>query len=149
MPKSANAGPMARRMAVLGSSPSTMKPPVSTLSSVKTCNRVEMLSSVFGGTGANATNGERESTVAQTVRLAKSGAGLSGARMRAEPNEYRSEQLIWIDIHRSEDIFREGELVERLADEATQPHDRCAPNEDVEAVLALQLLERRGRRRSE
>ena len=45
-PKPVSAGPIARTITCLGAAPVTMNPPMSTLSSVSTCMRVEMLSSL-------------------------------------------------------------------------------------------------------
>ena len=47
------------------------------------------------------------------------------------------QQLIRIDIHGDDDVFRQRQFVQRLPHEPAQAHDRFAADQDVEAELAL------------
>src|SRR5467141_601446 len=56
-----------------------------------------------------------------------------------------SEQLIRIDIYRDRHVFGKRQLIQRLAHEPAQTHDRFATHQNVEPELSLQLFQWRRR----
>src|SRR5437667_3723829 len=57
-----------------------------------------------------------------------------------------SQQLIRIDIHHSGHIFGKGQLIQSLAHQPAQTHDRFATHQNVEPELSLQFFQWRRRR---
>ena len=91
-----------------------------------------------------ATPGSVSTTHLVSDLLTVAGLWVMELRRRKQPGVSLLEQLIRIHIHRDEDVFGERQLVERLANEAAEAHDRFAAEENVETELALQFLQRRG-----